>query len=333
MDLAMAKIHQYDENRAPDADFVPGELGLLCPGNSCRLLDPRRTPGVIEDYDPDCAMFRWRITAFEHNGRFWDVPAEDVARYQFDGGSKRLDEAGVKAIVEAVSRFQAPLVIAPRVENRERTETVIEEAESFAGAWLKSNSSFLREGGRPDLDSRTGPSSLARDCSDYMESLGMEEIERRSAENIVLNPDSGEWIKGMEIVLAEMGLAGYKGKIPRTHDIFEGPGAKENRSAWLIRRIAFVRAYFRLLGMDEVVLYRGMSVENPRSLPSGALTSYTFSLKVARSFCDFDRHGRSRESLLLKRTVPARRILMTYLETAAMNEDYREAEALVLSGL
>jgi hypothetical protein len=328
----MAKIHQYDENMAPDADFTPGEFSLLRPGNACRLLDPRRTPGVIENYDPECAMFRWRITAFEHRGRFWDVPAEDVARYQFAKGASRLGDAEVRAIEEAVAGFREPLIVAPSARSKARSEAALVDAEAVARRWLQDHSEFLSGGDRLDLGNRTGPESLARDCARYMESLGLADVESRTAENIVLNPNSGEWVKGMEIVLAEMGLASYKGKVARTPDIFTGPGAKRNRGAYLTARLAFVRACFEILGLREVVLYRGLSMEGPRHRPSGAFMSYTFSLRVARSFCDFDREGRSRESILLKRTVPSNMIFMTYIETSAMNEDYREAEALVLSG-
>lgn len=344
----MAKIHHYDENMAPDADFTPGELGLLRPGNACRRLDPRRTPGVIEEYFPDCAMFRWRITAFEHEGRFWDLPAEEVCNYQFVKGSGRLEEAAVRTIEDAVAGFQVPLEIAPQKESRRKTEADLLGAEAAARVWLERESAFFEAGGTLDLGLRrgpaghaggkfvsglrTGPTALAGDCSNYMDSLGMGEMEWRTAENIVLNPSSGEWVKGMEIVLAEMGMVGYKGKVPRTRDIFDGPGSRRNRIAYLVGRLSFVRAFFKVLGIDEVVVYRGMSMAGQRPKPAGALTSYTFSLRVARSFCDFDRRGRSRESLLLKRTVPVKRLFMTYLETAAMNEEYKEAEAMVLSG-
>lgn len=328
----MSKIHQYDEKRAPDTDFMPGELGLLCPGNECRLLDPRRTPGVIEEYLPKSAIFRWRITAFEHKGRSWDVPAEDVTRYQFARGSRRLDQDEVDAMETAIRKYQSPFVIAPDPEARRQTEAALAEAESMAGDWLRRESVFVEQGAKLDFGARTGPPSLATDCANYLKSLGMGDVERRTAENVVLNPNSGEWVKGMEIVLAEMGLAGYKGKVPRTSDIFEGAGSKAKRAAYLTGRIAFVRAYFKFGGVEEVVLYRGLSFETPRLKPSGALTSYTFSLRVARSFCDFDRDGSSTESLLVKRTIPVTKLLMTYLETSAMNRDYKEAEALVLSG-
>ena len=41
--------------------------------------------------------------------------------------------------------------------------------------------------------------------------------------------NSGEWMKGMLIVLAEMGLVSYSGRVVRTPDLFEGIGAKARR--------------------------------------------------------------------------------------------------------
>lgn len=324
------KIHQFDENMAPDVEFLPGEPALLHEGNSCRLLDPRRTPGIIEAYFPQSAMFRWRITDFEHKGKCWDVPAEDVARYQFAKGSKRLEPVAVTEIETAIAKYQAPLMIAPLEDASNRTEAAVASAEESARDWLGGESAFFGGGEKLDMGARTGPRSLAEDMLKFMASRRMEETERKTAENIVLNPSSGEWIKGMEIVLAEMGLGGYKGKVPRTEDIFEGPGAKHKRCAYLIERLSFVRAFFRLLGIEEVVVYRGMSAERPRIMRASPLVSYTFNLDVARSFCDFDREGKSRNSLLLKKTVPVDRVFMTYLETEAMNGQYKEAEALVI---
>jgi hypothetical protein len=206
-----------------------------------------------------------------------------------------------------------------------------------------------------------------------MASVGLKEIEEKTAGGIVLNPNSGEWVKGMEIVLAEMGLVRYRSKVTRTKDVFEGLGAKDRRRRYLTHRLAFVRAYLSLLGLSEVTLYRGIAVEDmsvsvggagggtgsegtipgasfekarpsvgsegerfaeerDRARTRGSLVSYTFNLKVARSFCHFDRESRFKRSYLLKRTVPVERVFMTYLETDAMNERYKEAEAVVLRG-
>lgn len=89
----------------------------------------------------------------------------------------------------------------------------------------------------------------------------------------VLNPWSGEWLKGMKIVLAELGLIGYQGTIPRKPDVFSGLGDKELRRQYILARCGFVQALFRRADLTEVPLYRGWpasptSFETPSSLLS-----------------------------------------------------------------
>lgn len=134
----------------------------------------------------------------------------------------------------------------------------------------------------------------------------------------------------MNIILAEMGLVAYKGKIQRTKNIFKNPGTKEKRKKYLINRLAFLRAYFKLLQINEVVLYRSMATESDwRNLPRTFL-SCTFNLRVAKSFSDLKRKSKFKNSYITKMTVPVKQIFMTYLETEAMNQHYKEAEAIIL---
>ena len=77
-------LHQFDENMKPDSEYFYGDLSFLVPGNVCRLLDGRRTPGFIEEVCTESAMFRWRISNFEDKGRYWDVPLEHIDDYQFE---------------------------------------------------------------------------------------------------------------------------------------------------------------------------------------------------------------------------------------------------------
>jgi hypothetical protein len=316
----------------PDTEFVPGTIAFLAEGNYCRLLDGRRTPGRVEEYSDDSAMFRWRIMDFEDRGKYWDVPAEGVTRYQFTKDAKRLDVERIKRIEASIQKYQRALTIEPVEQKRLQTESEIQAVENAIADWLRSNSVFFKDQGQLDLKSGTAAKSLAEDLILYMRSVGMEETEQRTADSMVLNPDSGEWIKGMAIVLAETGLVPYRDKIPRTRDIFEGPGRKEDRRRYLIHRLAFVRAYFHLLGMKEVTLYRGMATEWAwgKRPSSRAFVSFTFSVKVAGTHCDFDRNSDKKHAYLLKRAFPVERLFMTSLETGAMNQQYREAEALVL---
>ena len=325
-------IYRFNKDRLPDTEFVPGTTALLVEGNYCRLLDGRRTPGMVERYFDDSAMFRWRIMDFEDKGKYWDVPAEGVSRYQFTKDAKRLNAKRIKRIEASIQKYQRRLTIEAVEEEKHQTESEIEIVEHVITDWLRSNSIFFKDQEQLDLKSGTGPKPLAEDLILYMRSIGMEEIERRTADSMVLNPNSGEWIKGMAIVLAEMGLIPYRDNIPRTRDIFEGLGRKENRRNYLIHRLAFVRAYFHLLGMKEITLYRGMATEWEwgNRPTSRTLVSFTFSIKVAGSHCNFDRNSDKKHSYLLKRTFSVEDLFMTSLETDAMNKQYKEAEALVL---
>jgi hypothetical protein len=78
--------------------------------------------------------------------------------------------------------------------------------------------------------------------------------EKLTTNSFVLNPESGEWIKGLKIVLAEMGLVTYRGKKVRTDNIFESAGNKNLRREYIIHRLAFMRAFFELMDVKEVLL-------------------------------------------------------------------------------
>lgn len=99
-------VYQRNKDMLPESEFVPGQIAYLVAGNHCRLLDGRRTPGVIEAYFPESAMFRWRILDFEDKGKFWDVPAEDATRYQFAKGAKTIDHNAVLAVLEATNKYR-----------------------------------------------------------------------------------------------------------------------------------------------------------------------------------------------------------------------------------
>jgi hypothetical protein len=280
--------------------------------------------------DLQSAMFIWRIEKFEDRGKEWCLPAEQVERYQFEQDSRSLDPDEIQKVQAAISKFQKPLIIHKGTSELRRTETAIHKVEETTKQWLTDHSDFFQLGSNLDFNSRRGPQTLIKDLIRYMDQLGFREQETRTSENIVLNPNSGEWVKGMEIVLAEMGLVQYVGKIPRTSGIFKGAGERAIRRSYLIHRLGFLRATFHLLGIAEVVLYRGMSTELNWAKRDRSLLSSTFSLRVAKSFAHFNRVDKYHGAYLLKFTVPVERLFMTYLETRAMNQRYPEAEAILL---
>lgn len=96
----------------------------------------------------------------------------------------------------------------------------------------------------------------------------LSKLDKKTTEAQVLNPFSGDWIKAMQIVMAEMGIKPYKGKSIRSHNIFDEVGTKENIKKYIEFRLAFVRALFKKMNLAEVKLFRGMNTDsnwNPTS--------------------------------------------------------------------
>ncbi len=322
-------IHEYDENMLPDDQFYPGELKYLVKGNTCRYLDGRRTPGIIEEYFEDSAMFRWRITKFEDKGKYWDLPAEKIVKFRFPIKSSTLDNTEINRMKEKIEKFNIFQEININQKQQEETELKIKEQENKIIKWLEKNSQFFNSNQKLDLLSSVGNNSIQNDLTMYMKYQGLYELEKKTAETIVLNPYSGEWMKGMGIVLAEMGLEPYKGKVSRTKEIFEGIGRKKLRRKYLIYRMGFIRAFFHLLGINEVILYRGMSTEGEWNQPPKVFSSWSTRLEVAQSFSGFEA-DKFKQVYLIKRAIDVNKIFMTFIETKEMNNQYKESEVLLL---
>lgn len=322
-------IHETNANSLPDSDFVKGDIKYVVKENKCRLLDGRRTPGYIEEYFADTAMFRWRITDFEDKGNYWDVPAEDIKSFQILKNSKEVNVTQLQEIERKIKEFNKELIIEIDEVEKVKTETEILVIKEKIIEWLKENSLFIKSGEPLNLDSREENIALINDLKHYMQTLEIGLLEENTAKQIVLNPSS-EWIKGMNIVLAEMGIVSYKNKIPRGEQIFQGMGDKDLRRKYLIHRIAFVRAYFHLLNITEVLVYRGMCTEGEwNNSHEKSLTSWTFNSEVALSFCNLDKNNKYKNGYILKRTIPIENAFMTYLETEEMNKQYKESEAIL----
>ena len=327
----MVGIYQKNDQRAPDTEFETGELAFLVVGNRCRALDTRRTPGIVEAVCLESATFKWRITDFEDKGRTWELGAEQVVRYQFAKRSKRLGRAPCEELATQVEHFLSPLKIDCDLDKRLQSINEIEKQAEDVGAWLDQHSVFLASGVEVDFDARVGPQPLWEDLERYFTTVDLADCEEKTAESLVLNPESGEWVRGLRIVLAEMGLRPYEGTIPRRRSIFEGRDARDIRKRYLIQRLAFVRAVFRRAGVDEVVVYRGMGTEwNWGIKRNRTFSSWTFNQEIARAFVDFGRDARLKHTYLAKRTFPVSQLFVTFFETRAMNLQYKESEALIL---
>jgi len=322
-------LHQNNENKQSDDMFVEGDYSYLVVNNECRLLDGRRTPGYIECIDLDSAMFTWRITDYEDQGNCWFIPFSEVFRYQFKIESVTLSDDDAMDFEKADQSYVGQLEIIASEENRLNSEMQIEVQKKAALEWLSfnKNSGVFEE---VKLGANSHVEKIAALFQEYMKSNELDEMERLTAEDVVLNPNSGEWIKGMIITLAEMGLLNcYVPKI-RTKDIFTGLGTKENRRNYLLHRLAFVRAMFEELSKEDVILYRGMASEGKWMNKKRSLLNMTFSKEVAEAFASFDLEM-YKTSYIMRTEISVKDLLMTYLETAQMNERYQEQEAVVLA--
>jgi hypothetical protein len=325
-------VYLSNPDAPPDSAFEPGALHHIVIGNTGRLLDTRRTPVSVVDVRVDTGQFVVRIDDFEDRGAEWVIPFESVSRYQFAAGARRAPADDVRRFEEAIHRFDRPLRV-PRDETALlATDRRLEEARAAADTWLAAHSQFFAAAGTlPDPATRTGDTRLQADLRAYLERHDLADMEEAFARRYVSNPHSGEMVKGHCIVIAGLGLASYTGTGVRDPALFGGDWSRARRADHVIVRMGFVSAMFARCGRRRVVLYRGMSTEGPlerRDRPT--LVSATFDPAVAESH--FESGTPEATRVLQAQAVPTGRIFMTYLETAAMNTPFKEAEAVLLHG-
>lgn len=326
----MPSVYQFNPDAPADDAFEPGRLAHLVVGNACRLLDPRRTPFTVIAIKPVTGTFIARIDDFEDKGATWEVPFEDVHKYQFALGSDYAGAHAVQTFEAAARKFDHQLVIACDQDAARTSAREIDAARVDAAHWIARHSKFVTSNAElPDPATRRGSETLCDDLLRYLTDLNLAEMEQVVAEQYVRNPDSGEIIKGHRIVLAEMGLVPFAGKIVRDPDTFAGVWSRMSRREHIVRRLNFLRALFESLGMSHVTLFRGLNttgaIEPPRNF---TFTSATFDPAVAQSHFNVGEANSTRA--LFRQRVPVERLFMTYLETSAMNERYLEAEAVLL---
>ena len=322
-------VYEHDPDPLPDSAFVEGSLGLLCVGNKGRMLDPRRTPVVVSAVNPLEGVFELEVTAFEDRGTRWTLPFEDVSKFQFAIASSKVPSDELAAIESAVERFHKELEVEVDPDVAESTQERIDDETATASSWLLQNSHYFSEASRLNPSMPEGPAELRSDLVRYMESRSLSDIEHLFSTIWVSNPSSGEVVKGHRIAIARLGLSPYAGLIPRIKASLEGPWSTERRSDHIVARLGFVRAMFARAKMEHVVLYRGLSFEQPPATRTGqTLISATFHHEIAEARFDTDPLVFSVS--LMRQPVPITRLFMTFLETEAMNSQFREAEAALL---
>ncbi len=323
-------IYASDPNARPDSEFEPGTLRHLAPQARGRMLDPRRTPISVLEVQPEIGFVRIRIEGFEDAGAIWQVPLEHVGHYQFElDGPGATDEAATQ-MEAALRRLVRQQTIVAERDAATRSAVRIKELQAEAMTWLAEHSRFLAQAhDLPEPSTRRGDPSLATDLEAYLRDHGLEDLEEVFARTFVSNPGSGEVVLGHRIVLAELGLADYAGPVVRDPATFSGDWTRERRAQHIVTRLAFVRALFGRLGLTRVTLWRGLSSPARLQHRDGrSFVSTSFAEAVARSHYQ-DGSGAT-VRVLTCRDVPVERVLMTYLETAAMNTVFLEAEAVVL---
>jgi hypothetical protein len=323
-------IYQYDENKQPDSEFHPGSYKDIVPGNEGRLLDPRRTPISILDVKPDSGFFVIEIRDFEDKGAQWEMPLEQVDKFQFTHDGKEASQQDIEAYQEIVERLDQPLIISANPKDLVVTESKIQSLRDSLRQWFKKESEFLKSELQVDFSSQLGIPDLWKDLQRYMESQGLWDMEEAFARGFVSNPNSGELVKGHCIVLAELGLVSFEGTVVRDPETFRGKWTKERREDHILHRLAFIRELFHQLGHTSVVLYRGASFEDqPQPRKKSSLISTTFNREVAMSH--FRGLDDSNTGILYRQRVPVERIFMTYLETEGMNTKFKESEAVLFN--
>jgi hypothetical protein len=328
------KTHKFNPNMSPDELYQAGKLKYLVPGNECRFLDKRRTPGIIRFVDLESGFFQWEITEFEDIGKIWEVEFEGIGRYQFFKNCSVLNSIDLSSIEKRVAELNREIKVTFSQKDFERSQTEINSKQDWSRKWLQNHSEFFESATRLDFEELKGSQALRNDFNSYMESIDLKEVDIYTTKNQVLNPFSGDWIKAVQISLAEMGFKNYHGKSIRSEKIYERISSKEKLKSYIQYRIAFIREVFSHFGLHEVVLYRGMSSETGWKTnlekDSRFWSSWTFSYKVAQDFSEITPNSNHKNSYIIKRSIPVEKLFMTYLETDAMNDQYLEAEAIVL---
>jgi hypothetical protein len=326
-----SKWFQFNPNRAPDTDFEPGELHHLCVGNEGRLLDFRRTPVRVIRMCDETGLATIEILAFEDTGALWDLPYEEVGKYQFKKGSPRASAAALGRIERESVRLNRQIEIRCESSQRDETLAAILRERERASAWLTLHSRFFQSGqALPEAEAEGSP-LLCAETKDYMAQRGYGDLEALFARHYVSHM-ANEAVKAHRIAVAQLGLAPYVGKILRDPAQTTGALRVERRTAHIIARMGFVHAMFDRAGQSHIVLYRMESCDGPlRQQRSGetALVSASFRMDIVREMSGWADPRRT--VAIYRQAVPVERVLMTYLETEAMNHPYREAEAVLLA--
>ena len=169
---------QYNSDRLPDCRFEPGCLAHVVVGNEGRALDYRRTPVRIREVRYSSGLMILEILDFEDKGNTWEIPFEDVRRFQFASGATRAGLGERSRLETVVHTLNRPLEIACDRDVRGATLCAVEDAEREAAQWVERRS-VARRSGRIDFSANAGVDALFTETASYMEHYNVAANEAR----------------------------------------------------------------------------------------------------------------------------------------------------------
>jgi hypothetical protein len=236
----------------------------------------------------------------------------------------------VAELREARDRFSRKLRIEADPEAQAATRKAIavaqEEAHDhiLAGEVLRGLDPLNRYAAR-----RRGEPQLITMLETFLKERGLLELDREFARAFVSNPHAGELVKGHAIVLAQLGLCSYQGKLLRDPEVLRAPWSYALRRQHIIMRLAFMGALWAAWGIGTATLYRATATQGPlEHRRGGSFISATFSAEVAEAH--FRGGPSTAAAVMWRQDVPVERVFMSFLETPAYNGQFLEAEAVLI---
>lgn len=326
-------VYQSDPDPAPDAGFLPGEIRHLVAGNCGRLLDLRRTPVLVTRVMPGTGFFEVEIGAFEDAGARWLVPLEDVTSYQFAAGGRVAGRTAMAEMRAAVARCDVRVTVAAGPAAWARSLRVLRAERSRAAAWLAHAGAPEQFDPLPYLEAATGWADAAGWLTAYLASRDLAGLEAAFSAGYVSNPWAGDLVLAHLTVLAELGLGPLSARAIRDPDAFTGQWSRPRRAEHILARTAFAQELWAR-ATRPVTVYRGIGLTGDGTRdrqPASRLpvVSASLSRRVAESHFGSDQ---ATAGVLYRQPLEPGRVCMTFLETAAMNRQYAEAEAVLLAG-
>ena len=235
--LAEMAVYESDPDAAPDDEFEPGTLGASRP----------REPWAVARRPTDAGRRTRRVCRSGHVRR-GDRGVRGHGRRLGDGGGASVSlpvppgagdrGRGDREVARGGDRAVRPAALDRRLrEERAATEELIAAERERARAFIPGASPF---------------DALER----FLGEVGLVELDEAFASRYVSNASSGELVKGHAIVLAQLGLCPYDGKVVRSPDLFAGEWTEERRAAHVVARLAFVRELFAPEGEPHDALPR-----------------------------------------------------------------------------